>query len=593
AQLNIKTSEPKRGNSSSQTKRSNPSQFIHSPVDQILLLQRTIGNRALEGFLKSGVIRAKLTIGQPGDVYEQEADRVADQVMRMPDLSKAQSKRVAEYDKFPSIQRTCTECEEELQRQTQNSELGYLELGDLELGDSTQEDLHRQPMDEEEEGLLRTIGVSSETPEVTPNVENQVNTIRGSEQPLPESVRTFFEPRFGQDFSQVRVHTGMQAAESAHSVNALAYTVGNDIVFGAGQYSPETDSGQKLLAHELTHTLQQAVNVKDSALTIQRQLRVEDPFGRPPNAPPGEFNAGIVGDYVSTLCPQFMVDFKGDVVPIPTEVGFCIPGVADFTTTPESCNCLCEMMPTNWKIKVDDEVLPHTHGNRADPQFETIKVHSPFAGFEVGSWSGGQSPHRISQPGFLVLGHELCGHARLEQRGTHPEGPPPEHGGRPEHEEIVKIENKIAAEHGVATSDLRGLFQDPHHGESFAKVTLSPFPSGAVSVFSLPESERQKFKLVKTLVQKTAADAGTQLKMDVVGHADQPAVSEDFNISVSKQRAISTRAELVRQGILFNSFMEVTGVGSSECSQPGDQPSCRKAEIFLFGQEGASLAHKD
>jgi hypothetical protein len=241
--------------------------------------------------LKSGVIQAKLAIGQPGDVYEQEADGVADQVMRMPDLSRAQSKRVSEYDKFPSIQRTCTECEEELQR---------------------------QPMEEEEEDLLQSKEVSGETPEVTPSVEDQINSIRGGGQPLPESVRTFFEPRLGQDFSQVRVHTGTQASESAQSVNALAYTVGHDIVFGAGQYSPETDSGRKLLAHELTHTLQQGANVKDSTFTVQRQLRVEDPFGHPPNAPPGEFNAGIIGDYVSTLCSQFMVDFKGDVVPVHT-----------------------------------------------------------------------------------------------------------------------------------------------------------------------------------------------------------------------------------------------------------------------------------
>ncbi|MGH7890061.1 MAG: DUF4157 domain-containing protein, partial [Thermodesulfobacteriota bacterium] len=229
AQLNIKTSEPKRGNSSSQTKRSNPSQFIHSPVDQILLLQRTIGNRALEGFLKSGVIRAKLTIGQPGDVYEQKADRVADQVMRMPDLSKAQSKRVAEYDKFPSIQRTCTECEE---------------------------GLHRQPMEEEEE-MVQAKEETGATPEVSSTVESQINSIRGGGHPLPDSVRTYFEPRFGQDFSPVRVHTDSEANESAQSVNALAYTVGRDVVFAEGQYSPETDSGRKLLAHELTHVVQQ------------------------------------------------------------------------------------------------------------------------------------------------------------------------------------------------------------------------------------------------------------------------------------------------------------------------------------------------
>ena len=66
------------------------------------------------------------------------------------------------------------------------------------------------------------------------------------------------EPRFGQDFSQVRVHSDSRAAESATAVNALAYTVGSDVVFGPGQYTPETPPGRHLLAHELTHVVQQA-----------------------------------------------------------------------------------------------------------------------------------------------------------------------------------------------------------------------------------------------------------------------------------------------------------------------------------------------
>lgn len=77
-------------------------------------------------------------------------------------------------------------------------------------------------------------------------------------QPLDSSSRAFMEPRFGQDFSQVRVHSDSRAAESATAVNALAYTVGSDVVFGSGQYAPQTDPGRRLLAHELTHVVQQA-----------------------------------------------------------------------------------------------------------------------------------------------------------------------------------------------------------------------------------------------------------------------------------------------------------------------------------------------
>lgn len=82
-------------------------------------------------------------------------------------------------------------------------------------------------------------------------------SLQTSGSPLDSSARTFFESRFGQDFSGVRVHTDANAQASARDVNAQAYTVGRDIVFGAGQYRPETLEGRKLLAHELTHTIQQ------------------------------------------------------------------------------------------------------------------------------------------------------------------------------------------------------------------------------------------------------------------------------------------------------------------------------------------------
>ena len=84
------------------------------------------------------------------------------------------------------------------------------------------------------------------------------DTLHSPGQPLDSSSRAFMEPRFGQDFSHVRVHSDSRAAESATAVNALAYTVGSDVVFGSGQYAPQTDPGRHLLAHELTHVVQQA-----------------------------------------------------------------------------------------------------------------------------------------------------------------------------------------------------------------------------------------------------------------------------------------------------------------------------------------------
>jgi len=81
--------------------------------------------------------------------------------------------------------------------------------------------------------------------------------LRSPGHPLDSETRTFFEPRFGQDLSRVRVHTDGRAAESAQAVNALAYTVGRDIVFAGGRYAPTSRTGQALLAHELTHVAQQ------------------------------------------------------------------------------------------------------------------------------------------------------------------------------------------------------------------------------------------------------------------------------------------------------------------------------------------------
>jgi hypothetical protein len=84
------------------------------------------------------------------------------------------------------------------------------------------------------------------------------DVLRSPGEPLDATARAFMEPRFGHDFSRVRVHVDSRAAESARAVNALAYTVGRNVVFGAGQYSPGTAAGNSLLAHELTHVLQQS-----------------------------------------------------------------------------------------------------------------------------------------------------------------------------------------------------------------------------------------------------------------------------------------------------------------------------------------------
>ncbi|MGI8566060.1 MAG: eCIS core domain-containing protein, partial [Pyrinomonadaceae bacterium] len=102
--------------------------------------------------------------------------------------------------------------------------------------------------------LQRKPAGMEETDTIPPIVHE---VLRSSGEPLDAATRTLMESRFGHDFSRVRTHRDARAAESARAVNALAYTVGQDVVFGAGQYAPETMGGRKLVAHELAHVVQQ------------------------------------------------------------------------------------------------------------------------------------------------------------------------------------------------------------------------------------------------------------------------------------------------------------------------------------------------
>jgi hypothetical protein len=110
-------------------------------------------------------------------------------------------------------------------------------------------------------------------PNMAPPIVHEV--LRASGQPLDAATRGAMEPRFGHDFSKVRVHTDDRAAESARAVNALAYTVGRDVVFNSGRYAPGTAGGRQLLTHELTHVVQQA---SDSGPVPETALRI-DPSG--------------------------------------------------------------------------------------------------------------------------------------------------------------------------------------------------------------------------------------------------------------------------------------------------------------------------
>ena len=194
----------------------------------------------VEHLLRNQRVQAKLKISQPNDALEQEADQVADHVMNSAapqDLTQTDAySESPQYCQLPEIQRQCSDCEDELQRKGSCEAMHSLE--------------------------------SAVVPE-------RDFTFSRSDS-LPETERTFFERRMGADFSNVRVHTDSEALQLSQQINAHAFTLGHHIAFNRDAYQPHTPQGRRLLAHELTHVVQQShapaglVNQK-SAPHIARQ----------------------------------------------------------------------------------------------------------------------------------------------------------------------------------------------------------------------------------------------------------------------------------------------------------------------------------
>jgi hypothetical protein len=201
---------------------------VHASVRGGQAVAPDVGNQAIQHLFLTRAIQAKLTIGQPGDIYEKEADDVADRIMRSSHI--------------PPIQRKCAAC------------------------------AAGTPCPKcEEEGKLHAEEGTGLTPRASAGTESSLMSLRGRGQPLPPSARAFFESRFGADFGGVRVHTDHRAEEAARSIHARAFTAGQDIAFGEGQFAPDSADGKRLLAHELMHTIQQrdGADNRPAALRIQ------------------------------------------------------------------------------------------------------------------------------------------------------------------------------------------------------------------------------------------------------------------------------------------------------------------------------------
>ncbi len=202
------------------------------------------------------------TLSSPGDMFEQEADRVADEVMRMPE---------------PQLQRACA-CGGGCPRCRSDSQSPGRTLSPTEPDRTS--------------GTADSAGLP---------VVDEVLGRTGH--PLEASTRTFMESRFGVDFSRVRLHTDSLAAESAKAIGARAFTVRNSIVFGPAQSTPGSKASQRLLAHELTHVVQQnrsGVASTSTPPSIQRQVDGSEESTSPPSTRTG--GASLSREYIEVAC---------------------------------------------------------------------------------------------------------------------------------------------------------------------------------------------------------------------------------------------------------------------------------------------------
>ncbi|MGC9524635.1 MAG: eCIS core domain-containing protein, partial [Limnospira sp.] len=205
----------------------------------------------------------QLIVGAPGDKYEREADRMADIVMsmRLPSTVEPIQRQEEETAEVisPTIQRINSH------RPRRRSAIPYALL-------------HSSEESEDEQNVNITLKSNknrkSKRPksrafEADQDIERRLKAKKGSGNPLPEDTRDFMESRFGQDFGKVRVHTDGDAAWMNQELEAKAFTYGEDIYFNAGEYNPESEQGKKLLAHELTHTVQQTGSKAKDKSTLE------------------------------------------------------------------------------------------------------------------------------------------------------------------------------------------------------------------------------------------------------------------------------------------------------------------------------------
>jgi hypothetical protein len=437
------------------------------------------------GFDFSGVasfaptIQRKATIGSPGDPLEREADAVADRVIGPASTGAT----------VPALQRKCAACEEEDKRQ-----------------------IH--PKRTTAAGPAMDSGAATQA------------TARGGV-PLSNAMRSYFEPRFGHDFSQVRVHTDGEAANAARAIQAHAYTLGRDIVFASGAYAPGTIAGRRLLAHELTHVVQQGGRAEG----VQRKLNVDAKASDDPKTA-----VSTIVPLVTALCPDFEIVRDGLVWP-KSGTDSRSYNFKKVATGKQQVGCCClstlAAAPDDWRIIVTSKDAPATDLEKREVRMTpTSGAGAP----DFRYWTGGPTEAMKQLTSAEAFGHELCGHGALRQIKAHPSSAVT--GDRPfsdVHDPTVRIQNLLAKEMG-APGD-RGLAGGGlHRGESLRVFSIGPYAADADD----PTPFAAQIKGAVDFL-----DGNDYLLVDTVGFRN----AKDVKASVSLDRASNVQAE-VQKGVV-------------------------------------------
>ncbi len=295
--------------------------------------------------------------------------------------------------------------------------------------------------------------------------------LRGTGQPLPRQWQHFFEPRLGLDLSGVRIHTDSHAQAAARRLGAQAFTMGRDVAFARDRWSPHSREGRSLLAHELAHVAQQSG--QSGPARVDRRIDVHQAGQRPLG---GSLSWGEhVQGFFQELCPGISWQLSGDSI-VPGDAASCGAVSLAGVSTPESCQCVCSFTSAQGPhVRIEHEASSNdTVRESRNPDVYRIRLSGQQGLTIEGVFRGSNPPagansiQDIPDPPWLILGHELCGHAGR----TYPAIGQNTGTERPHHESTrnwdrsaVDVENQIRMEHSALRgTDLgirMGSFSDP------------------------------------------------------------------------------------------------------------------------------------